>query len=597
MTPLTVSSPLAVCVLPERPPNAARSVACPGYIHEILAHAGLCYTTVSADELADRLPGLRLLLTVGEGTLPEAAQSALRAWVEQGGAWLAVAGVCGLESLFGVEPESPTFSGWGAGLGTLGEGYAEGVDASHPAVAHLDGPLHYFNGLPVRAAGARVLARVLDAHQRPTERLAVAEADAGRGRCLLIAPDVTGTVVRVQQGVGVTRDGVSAPDGTAPIGDDVLKSGDGAVLDWIFDRQPVSGVPGLQGFLRPVADLWREVLLRSIFHLATRQNVALPLLWFYPRNLPGLAHMSHDTDGNDPEKCVQLLATLEKAGIHSTWCTILPGYSFELMSRIHAAGHEYATHYDAMTEGLEWSEAQFDRQWRELVELFGGTAPVTNKNHYLRWEGDCELFDWCVRRGIQLDQSKGASKAGEFGYNFGTCHLYFPVRMNGEVIDILEMATPTQDLEVFVPAAAAPALLDTVERHYGVFHLLFHPAHIDKPGVADSIVGAVAQAKARGFEWWTAEQINNWERARRRVRWSGYAQDQNGVRVTLSAEEPLAGATVLWLDPAGKAAAGGDAESVERWGFRFRRVTLDLAAGAPVELTGPVAAAPGELTV
>lgn len=579
----TLISPLAVCILPDPSANAARTVSYSGYLHEILSHAGLCYTRATPEELPDKLPGLGLLLTLGEGTLPEATKSSLQDWVENGGAWLSVGGLCGLKALFGVEPEPPSYTGWSVGIGNLGEGYAQPLDSAHPAVAHLTAPLHYFNGLPVRGAGARVLAAVLDAHQRSGERAAITEQESGSGCCVLIAVDLTGTIVRAQQGVGVTRDGVSAPDGTAPVADDVLKSGDGAVLDWLFDRQPVDGVPGLTGFLQPVADLWREVLLRSIFHLARRQRISLPLLWLYPRNLPGLGHMSHDTDNNEPAKCEQLLETLERAGIKSTWCTILPGYEPRLMARIAQAGHEYAMHYDSMTEGLEWSEAQFDRQWRELVELFGGKAPVTNKNHYLRWEGDCELFDWCVSHGIQMDQSKGASKPGEMGYNFGTCHVYFPVRMNGEVIDVLELATPTQDLEVFAPAAVMGPLLNTVERHHGIYHLLFHPSHIDKPGVADSIVTAVALARDRGFEWWTAQQINYWERARRAVQWTGYAQDEQGsAKVQLSADKGLEGATILWLESDDTAE---ESETVQRWGFRMRSVTLDIPPAGSCEVS------------
>src|SRR5262249_11472801 len=154
----------------------------------------------------------------------------------------------------------------------------------------------------------------------------------GDGYCLLIAPDVTGTIVRIQQGIAIACDGISAPDGTAPVGDEVLKSDDGGILDWHFDRQPVPGVPGLSGFLEPIADLWREVLLRAIFYLASRQQITLPLLWLYPRDLPAVAHLSHDTDGNDTERAGFLLETLREADVHSTWCTILPGYPPETMA-------------------------------------------------------------------------------------------------------------------------------------------------------------------------------------------------------------------------------------------------------------------------
>ena len=79
-------------------------------------------------------------------------------------------------------------------------------------------------------------------------------------------------------------------------------------------------------------------------------------------------------------------------------------------------------------------------------------------------------------RGIQLDQSKGASKPGEAGFNFGTCHPYFPVEFDGSPIDVLELPTPTQDLNVFAPETLLRPLLDPRRRH-GILHLLFHPTH------------------------------------------------------------------------------------------------------------------------
>src|SRR5439155_16130151 len=196
-----------------------------------------------------------------------------------------------------------------------------------------------------------------------------------------------------------------------------------------------------------------------------------------------------------------------------------------------------------MTPGHHFTEAEFDRQFDALKKLFNGEQPVTNKNHYLRWEGDCELWDWCVKHGIGLDQSKGASKTGEAGFNFGTCHPYRPVKFDGEFLDVLELATPTQDLIVFAPDALIDPMLESVKRSHGVMHLLFHPAHIDKPGVSNAILTAVRKAKNAGLEWWTARQIHEWEFARRSVQW--LACDDSSV--TLRANAQLADATVLFL--------------------------------------------------
>lgn len=581
-------SPLGVCVLPPRPRNMARTVIYGQYIHEILAHAGLCYQSLAAEEIEKSLPNLSVLLTVGDSPLPDATRDTLARWVEEGGMWLAVGGTAGAPALFGVREELATYSGWGANIGTLGEGYLQVATPEHPVLEHVSVPLHFFNGVPVHASTGIVHASVLDAHGKETPRAAVVERRVGNGRCLLLAPDVTGTVVRVQQGVAVTRDGVPSPDGTAPLCDDMLKSGDGAVLDWWFDRQPVEGVPGFSAFLHPVADIWREMVIRAILYLAQVRKVVLPMLWLYPRNLPALAHLSHDTDGNDPQLAQRMLEVLKEAGIHSTWCVLLPGYPQSLIERIRAEGHELAMHYDAVEEGTMWDEGAFHQQWLSLKNLFGGEPPVTNKNHYLRWEGDTEFYEWCLRRGIQIDQSKGPSKTGEAGFNFGTCHPYFPIDPQGRVIDVLELPTLTQDLNVFAPDALLEPLMNAVARHHGVLHLLFHPAHVEKPGIAETILRSIHRAQDSGMEWWTARRISEWERARRTVRWLGCGEQDGVITVRVRSDTPLQEATLLLTTERGEvsveAAESPRVERTERWGFPMTAVTMNLHGEAALRL-------------
>ncbi|MBX3010055.1 MAG: hypothetical protein KF832_01065 [Caldilineaceae bacterium] len=573
-------APLAVCILPEPRLNASRTVSYPTYLHEIFGHAGLCYSPVAVNALADALPQLSILVTVGEYALSPELLAQLQAWVAAGGQWIAVAGVCGAAELFGVALEPAAYRGFGGGgSNNLGEGYLQPLIASR-LLEHIPLPLHFFNGLPVQVTDATVLATVLDKHQRTTNRAALTMKMVEKGCCVLLTPDLTGTVVRIQQGLSVTRDGVSAPDGSAPVGDSVLKSGDGAVLDWIFDRQPVPDIPGLHAFLQPIADLWRELLLRTLFDALERADVLLPLLWLYPENRPALAHLSHDTDQNDPALGQKLLEVVGEAGILSTWCVIVPGYPPDLMARIQAAGHELAMHYDAMSDDCPWSHTLFHEQWETLVALFGH-KPVSNKNHYLRWEGDIDFFQWCEEHGIELDQSKGASKTGEAGYNFGTCHLAFPVAFDGTPLNVLELPTPTQDFEIFAPHALFYPLLDAALRTHGVLHLLFHPAHIAKPGVADSILTAVATAQEQGLAWWTAAQLNAWERARRQAVWQWQASAAGAPSVQLQTIAPLVDATILWRGRPEQAPP--TALPVHRWGFDFYAMQVTLPANSTSE--------------
>jgi hypothetical protein len=558
-----------VCVLPAPAWNAARTVSYGDYIHEVLEHAGLAYIPLSLVELEESLDALSVLLTVGEANLPDTLRERLQTWVEAGGAWVSIAGVCGLAEVFGVTIEPPAYSSWGGGMGTLGEGYLSPVETTHPILKEIPLPLHYFSGIPLKKTEGQVLAEAWDAHQRPTSRPALVEKRVGQGIVLLIAPDVTGTLVRIQQGLAVTRDGVPAPDGTAPIADDVLKSGDGGVLDWILDRQEVVGTPGFRAYLEPIADWWRQLVLRSLFYVAQQRAVPLTLLWYYPHNLPAIGHISHDTDLNDVALGERLLEVMEEADIRSTWCVILPGYPPDLMRRIASAGHELAMHFDTMSDDTLFSEDAFHEQWRLLKMLFEGSNIVSNKNHYLRWEGDTEFFDWCAKRGILLDQSKGASKTGEAGFNFGTCHAYYPVDFRGRKIPVLEMATTTQDLLIFAPNTLLEPLLNAAKQQYGILHLLFHPAHIGKEGVAEALLAAVARGKAEGLAWWTAAQIADWEIRRRKGKWRN---DPKNTPV-FHTECAMEGATFLVLE------AANGAETQERWGFPFRVQTTDLPAG------------------
>jgi hypothetical protein len=573
---MTTGVPLGVCVLPPPGPNCARTVSYPGVVLDTLDHYGLPYDTVEVADLASMLGRLRVLVTVGDAALDSTTRKALRAWVESGGAWVAVAGTAGLADLLGVTVDAPALASWGGGVGTLGEGYAT-PRTGHPVTGCADAPMHYYNGIPVRPLDCvSVLADASDVHRRSTGRVAVTEAVRGSGRCVLIAPDLPGAIVRIRQGIAITRDGVPSGDGTAPICDDVLKSGDGFALDWEFDRREVPGVPGFRAFLDAQADQWAELLVRAVLHAALGANVRLPMLWLYPRGLPAIGVLSHDSDGNDPASARAMLKAVAGCGICSTWCVMVPGYPEDVIAAIRAAGHELAMHYDAMSEGAEWSEAAFASQHAALA---AGLGPLTtNKNHYLRWEGDCELYTWCAAHGIRLDQSKGASKTGEAGYNFGTCHPHFPVLRDGTALPVYELTTPTQDLIVFAPPPLAAALTDTVVRRHGVLHLLFHPAHIEKPGVAEAMVEAVGRARERGLEWWTAGRLADWEDSRRGVRWSQYRRDSSAARITLVAARALEDPVVLWLDPAGRET---------RFGFPFtaQSVRLDPENPAVLELT------------
>src|SRR5262249_12140444 len=187
------------------------------------------------------------------------------------------------------------------------------------------------------------------------------------------------------------------------------------------------------------------------------------------------------------------------------------------------SGHEIALHYDAMGSPgdtltlSQWGEPYARAQHAWLAAAAGVPSLVSNKNHYTRWEGRLEFFEWCERLGIQAEQSRGPSKIGCAGFTFGTAHPWFPIRDDGTFLDVMEVCFQSQDLVIFAPAPASRPLVDQCVTHHGIVHLIFHPAHIAKPGVEEALRSLVEYGRQCGLEWWPCERINAWDPTRRQL--------------------------------------------------------------------------------
>ncbi len=540
------------------------------YIEEILTHAGIFH--VVADGAGPPSALLPIVLVCG-GTLSTAWRDAVARHVARGEAVLCVGTTGGLEDLLGVM--SPH---------DCGPGWIEPTVSSHPAMATASGPLHVYGGITVAARSADEIATL---HGRS----AVTWSRHVGGHAGLIGPDIVSAVAHIQQADPVREDGAPAPDGTAPLDDGILKAEDGLVLDWERDRQdarvPRGLFPGSWGggasapadvgppdalhsfpiFRDPVADSLRELLLGSVLNLASLSRVPLTMLWYWPRGLPAVGHISHDSDGNDPVVADKLHQVCLDADVRTTWCMLYPGgYAPAFYRRVRDDGSEVALHYDALEgRGVRaWGKENFSAQAAWLRDMTGRDEIISNKNHYTRWEGRLEFFDWCVDEGIRVDQSKGPSKTGTIGFPFGSCHLWKPLDTHGSTprfIDAYCLPLMTQDLVITAPAAFAQVLTDAARQRYGVAHFLYHPAHIAKEGVADSFHDLANYARDRGMEWWTSAELTAWEDARR---------DVTAADGRLAAGSPLEDATVLRLLLDGATADDG-ATTVTRYGFRFEQ--------------------------
>ncbi len=478
----------------------------------------------------------------------------------------------------------------------------------HPIGNGLRSSLHVFGGTIARASpDAQVIAQVVN---RDGEGIgdAVTVRKFGQGLAIFIAPDLMRSIVHIQQGVPVTKDGEPAPDGSAPLDDGILKAEDGHVLDWERDRIE-TGRGAWDGgrendkaswvfFGLPIADELRALILQAIFFAAQQKGLPLPMLWYWQDELPAVGLISHDTDGNDPDLGSELLEFVRSLNIATTWCVLYPGgYPMSLYRAILGSGCEIALHFDAFTGTplTTWSKRnlQIQRQW--LKDATGVTA-VSNKNHYTRWEGRLEFFRWCEELGLQAEQSKGPSKRGTVGFLFGGSHPWRPLddeRERPRFLSVTAINLFSQDMvsddvpqsEIFhpaiVPVGVGKWLLEQTVRMGGVAHFLFHPAHIRRQGTKSALEQLVAFGHELGLKWQTSAQIVNWLNRRRSVKQR--VDNLSGRWVwRLSTPQTLEGATLLQLLPTDRAKPAD--RSV--YGFPFSEHILTLTGRVERILAG-----------
>ena len=553
------------------------------YIEEVLQHAGIFYESLESTQLLGNLSRYALLILAGNVQLSLTSRKVLRGFVESGGALIGIGSTSNLGRLFGASTR-----------GRFHEGYIQIAAPSVSIISNLRSSLHVFGGSKLVATQGKSLAKAMNRRCKIVGD-AIIEREVGNGYTLLFGPDVVGSIVHIQQGIPVTQDGTPAPDGSAALDEGTLKTEDGFVLDWERDRAPIP--PDSQPiFLEPIADELRELIIKSILHCLQHQSVPIPMLWYWPRCLKSVAMMSHDSDGNNQELAWSLLEVTDELDLKTTWCILYPGgYTQSFYQTLKDRGYEVALHYDALTqqEHTRWSQKDFDFQHAWLLKEANVPILRSNKNHYTRWENRLEFFRWCAAKGIETEQSKGPSKLGTIGFPLGGSHPWYPIDDEGcgERIEVLEINMLTQDLVITCPSYYGRGLVDSVARHYGVAHFLFHPAHIEKPGVGEALRDVVQYAQAQGMEWWTSEQIGIWERQRRKVRLID--MQVNGSEITYHFTSPEAIEAVTFLLPLFTGhvqfsiqidGTQGDWKGVSVYGFDFAEVVVDFAPEVLVAL-------------
>ncbi|MFB9756429.1 hypothetical protein ACFFNY_33050 [Paenibacillus hodogayensis] len=544
------------------------------YWPEILKQAGMAYRRWSPEAwLESRPQGITIVAGLDQ---EEAWNDVMRAYCESGNAVLAIGDTYGLDDVLGADRQRSIEEGWiGWGESSLADG--------------LRSSFHFFGATLVNPAeGTASYGAMTLPDGNDTAHPVVTVKTYSRGAASLLAIDLARTFCLIQQGVPVVKDGEPAPDGTGGIDDGVLKADDGILLNWERDRGAVDG--GAPFYIDPLVDEFRILFVRLIHRLTEAISRTFAQTWFWPEGIEAIGHISHDTDGSSPEAAELLLGALAESGVRSSWCVIMPGYPERIYRRIAAEGHELALHYNALeSDGFRWDETLFREQLDMLkgqLSAIGESLPIrTNKNHYLRWEGGADLYHWCERTGIVMEQSKGGTKQGNKGFLMGTCHPYVPMAEAGERNRLMSVySNPTLAWDPPAPLRCtmpeAKALVDRSKDVYGVAHFLYHPASfLLVKGVHAAFVELVKYAKDNGFVWWTALELYEWLELRRTV--DAYVED-DCLRIV--AGRACSGLTVLLgadaVVPAGEAgAAVRSACAVIRYGIPLQQWILDVPQG------------------
>jgi hypothetical protein len=538
------------------------------YAREVLAHAGMSAVEVhDADELAASGCDVAIAAVCEED---DRTVEALKAFLDRGGIVFACANLNKLGTALGYAKDE-----------TVAVGYAHGVVPSGEEPAAL----RFLEAVPWRKVRDDALAAieergtiVRDRPDGPAAGVALQRFGIGAGMLYRWSVDIWNTIVRMQQGTGpVFDDGVPAPDGTGAVDEGILKADDRIAMDWECDRRTTE--TGMPYFAFAYADLWREAFLSVLLEAIVRSGKTLPFVGYYPDGVSHVLMISHDSDLNRNEHARATLDLLKELGINTTWCMLEPGYDKAIYDEAKAAGHEIAFHYNALdAQGGHWSEQEFARQLGWLKQAAGVDVVTSNKNHYTRFEGWGELFEWCEKYGIAADQTRGPSKKGNVGLLFGTCHPYFPIAWANDgnrMYDVLEMSFLTQDLELGTLSdnTVIRPFLEQVKRVEGVAHFLYHQTHIHRlESVRDSIRKLVSEARQLGFDLWTGKKVNDWERYRRTLK--AELADDGSVQLSGPSSD---WDIVVYVPVAPDGASDLSSGTVRRFGVPCRKLTLKIA--------------------
>lgn len=539
---------------------------------ELVQYCGFLVDWLTPVELPVRVAALDILVTIGEGELSEEAARALRAFVQEGGVWLALGGYCSLPEIFGVRPLT---HGENAPM-RLGEGYAIGTP-TNPLMPDKWGMLHGFGGAAVEAQEGTVWAHWLDAHGRETGLPALVYRAHRAGHAILFAVHPGESIARVRHGRPVVEQAILPPDVKRELNDHALRAEDAIRLDWYLDRQPFEGG---QAFLKPVADLWQEALIRAILWGGQQLGAVVPMLWFYPAHLPGVAILSIDAEPVAAHHEITLQRLLTLTGLRAVWCLSEASHGPAFYRDLAKRGHEIGLRY--VPEPTTFCRATTLQNQVDSLRRFSGVRAITAVQvAELCWRGCTEFYEHAEQAQILSDLSRGGYSAGAAGFAFGSAHPWRPLNRArpGELHALYVIPLLGYHVIERVGTGQAQAILNGVQAINGVCHFTVRPTVVESEEKADAFIRLIATVRNTGYEWITAAELARWHTARTAIRYR-FAGGSGQMQLALLSATPMSRLTILLFTPLKGWAQTGSGElslkPAEHFGYPCLALETDL---------------------
>lgn len=482
------------------------------YACEVIRYTGFLVEWFTPQRLAGALSQIDILLTLGEGELEEETRTALRHFVERGGVWIAIGGAPDAWELVGCAPQNHP-------NGTpirLGEGYAA-EEAPNPVFPEAWGLLHGFGGCAVKANSAEVWASWYDPHGRRTDYPALTHHQVGAGHVILFAVHLGETILRIRMGRPVSEHAVLPPDIPQPT-EPCLRSEDATRLDWYLDRSPCED--GTLCFLKPVADLWQESLIRAILQAGQWLGCIVPMVWFYPRLLPGVGILTVDSEPASGNYETHLNHLMTLTGTRGVWCVSELVHHANFYRDLARREHEIGLRF--VPDPRQFCKPSTLQNQVDNLRRFTGVRAITAVQvEELRWRGCSEFYEYVERAQILTELSRGGYHPQASGFVFGSAHAWRPMSQtqSGEILQVYSVPLLAYRVMEWVSPAQGNTLFRATKSVYGVFHVGVRPSVLAAHPQSDALMRMIGQVRYEGYEWTTACDLANWLTARAHLRY------------------------------------------------------------------------------